>query len=85
MHAEGLAESDVAPICEWSDNQPLGTTKEFVLVGKVNVSNRNDTGVHFFVEVGTSLFGPFEVVGWFDALFDLISFVRSLVINWDVW
>jgi hypothetical protein len=72
-HAEGLSKSDVAPLGEGSDTKSLFGTEELVLIGEVDISDR-DNGLAFFtlfcfpVEAGVLL--PIEVLDISDFLID---------------
>jgi hypothetical protein len=68
-HTEGLGKSDVAPLSEKSDTKTLLGTKELILIGKVDISDRNDslsffTFLSFPVEARILL--PIEILNIFD-------------------
>ena len=79
-HAEGLAESDVAPLSESRDTKTLLGTEELILISEVNIGDANDSLAVLAilsspVEAGVLL--PVEIGNIFEVSF-LTSILDSL-------
>ena len=70
------------PVSKGCDDQSVSTTKEFVLVDKIDISNRYNTLISVILEVEPRLLQPFEVRHRFDMKFD--KFVKYItLVNMD--
>lgn len=73
MHVESLTQGDITAISKRCNHQAFSTAEELILVGKIDIRDRDYASIHFFIEVGAGLFGPLKVVRRLNTLFHLVK------------